>query len=77
MSEILQDRSRVVPFVREFVAGRVPEHVRVDREVGKGSFASSPASSVRRARLRTNTVTLDNRAGARATRAAPAHESAG
>ena len=30
--EVLLDRSRVVPFVRELVAGGVPQHVRMDRE---------------------------------------------
>jgi len=32
MPEILLDRSRVVPFVRKLVAGRVAQHVRMDRE---------------------------------------------
>ena len=30
--KVLLDRSRVVPFIRELVASRVPEHVRMDRE---------------------------------------------
>jgi hypothetical protein len=33
--EVLLDRSRVVPLVRELVAGRVPQHVRMD---GEGEF---------------------------------------
>ncbi len=32
MPEVLLDRSGVVPLIGELVAGRVPEHVRMDRE---------------------------------------------
>jgi hypothetical protein len=32
VSKVLLDRARIVPLVRELVADRVPEHVRMDRE---------------------------------------------
>ena len=32
VSEVLLDRARIVPLVRELVTGRMPEHVRMDRE---------------------------------------------
>jgi hypothetical protein len=41
VTEVLLDRSRVVPLVRELVAGRVPEHVRMDREGEFGEFAGA------------------------------------
>ena len=37
VSEILLDRARVVPVVRELEPGRVPQHVRMD---GEGEFRS-------------------------------------
>ncbi len=40
-TEVLLDRARVVPFVRELVAGRVPEHVRMDREGEFREFAGA------------------------------------
>jgi hypothetical protein len=40
MSEVVRKRSRVVAIIRQFVAGAMPQHVRVHRERQLGGFAN-------------------------------------